>query len=162
MKLKGWHIIAGVAAVLLGATVFSLRSRIIAILSSFVPSVEGFRSTPYWDVSRWSWGYGTAAPGKNGTITRDQAFADMLTYLMADYERMQKKITRSLTANQWAALLSFTYNLGYDDGYDIAPFINAGNDTELEREWKRYVHSGGEINPVLVDRRIKEWNLWNS
>lgn len=162
MRLKSWHIIAGVAAVLLGATFFSLRSRIIAILSSFVPSVEGFRSTPYWDVSRWSWGYGTEAPGKTGTITRDQAFADMLTYLMADYERMQKKITRSLTANQWAALLSFTYNLGYDDGYDIAPFINAGNDSELEREWKRYVYSGGEINPVLVDRRIKEWNLWNS
>lgn len=162
MRLKGWHIIAGVAAILLGATVFSLRSRIIAILSSFVPSVEGFRSTPYWDVSRYSWGYGTAAPGKTGTITRDQAFADMLTYLMADYERMQKKITRSLTANQWAALLSFTYNLGYDDGYDIAPFINDGDDTRLEAEWKRYVHSGNAVNPDLVARRAKEWELWNS
>jgi GH24 family phage-related lysozyme (muramidase) len=162
VKLKWWHIAGGVAAVLLGVTVFSLRSKIISILSTFVPSVEGFRSSPYWDVKRWSWGYGTAAPGSSGAITRDQAFADMLSYLMGDYEELQKRITRQLRASQWAAFLSFAYNTGLGNAYNLVSEINAGNDSILEREWKRYVYSDGEINPDLVNRRLKEWELWKS
>lgn len=162
MRLKWWHIAGGLAAILLGITAFSLRARIISILSDFVPSVEGFRPTPYWDVSRYSWGYGTAAPGKYGTITRDQAFADMLTHLLSDYEQLKKRITRQLTAAQWAAYLSFSYNLGIGNAYNVVPEINAGDDDLLEREWKKYVYSSGEINPVLVDRRMKEWELWKS
>lgn len=86
----------------------------------------------------------------------------MLTYLLSDYEVLKPKITRLLTINQWAALLSFSYNLGVDDGKDIAPLINSGNDVALHSEWMRYIHSGGTINPVLVDRRKKEWELWDS
>lgn len=162
MKLKWWHIAGGVATVLLGVTVFSLRSKIISILSDFVPSVEGFRSTPYWDESRYSWGYGTAAPGRTGTITREQAFADMLAYLMSDYDELRRRITRQLRATQWAAYLTFAYNVGLGNAYNIVAEINAGDDEVLEREWKRYVYSGGEVNPDLIARRAKEWNLWKT
>ncbi len=160
MKLKWWHI--AIAAGLIGVTVLSLRSKIISILSAFVPSVEGFRSTPYWDVKRYSWGYGTAAPGRSGTITRDQAFADMLTYLMSDYDQLRQRITRQLRATQWAAFLTFAYNVGLGGAYNIVAEINAGDDEVLEREWKRYVHSGGVVNDELIERRGKEWALWNT
>lgn len=163
MKLTESHIIiiGGVALLLIGSVV-TFKTRLINRLASFIPSVEGFRSTPYWDVARYSWGYGTKAPGPTGTISREKAFADMLSYLLSDYAVLQPRITRNLSVNQWAALLSFSYNLGTDDAKDIAPVINSGDDSALHTEWMRYVHSGGTRNPALVDRREKEWSLWVS
>lgn len=138
------------------------KTRLINKLASFIPSVEGFSARPYWDVSRWSWGYGTAAPGSSGTITREKAFADMLSYLFADYDRLVKRITRRLTVNQWVALLSFSYNLGIGNAYELVPLINAGDDAALLTTWSHYNHSGGAVNPVLTQRRTKEIYLWNS
>lgn len=138
------------------------KIRLINKLATFIPSVEGFRSTPYWDVTRYSWGYGTAAPGSTGTITREQAFADMLTHLLADYVKLSARITRVLTVNQWAALLSFSYNLGDGNAYNLVPLINAGDDTALETKWAKYVYAGGVVNPDLVVRRGREWRLWVS
>ncbi len=163
LKIKTGHIIIGIgvlaAAMLLMGT---FKTRLINTLASFIPGVEGFRSTPYWDVSRWSWGYGTKAPGSTGTISRDQAFADMLSYLLSDYALLAKKVTRNLTVNQWAALLSFSYNLGNDDALALVPTINSGDDSVLHDKWMRYVHSGGQVNSTLVERRGKEWDLWSS
>lgn len=139
-----------------------LTGRIVDRLASFIPSVEGFRSTPYWDVSRYSWGYGTAAPGATGTITREQAFKDMVTYLLADYGSLSSRITRSLTVNQWAALLSFSYNLGIGNAYNLVSLINAGDNSNLGVKWNKYVYAGGSVNQDLVNRRAKEWALWNT
>lgn len=156
-------IVGGAALLLLVvAPAVDLKDRIVSVLAKFIPSVEGFKSTPYWDENRYSWGYGTRAPGASGTITREQAFNEMVAYLLSDYRYLSPKISRSLTVNQWAALLSFSYNLGNDDAVDLVPLINAGNTAALGYEWGRYVHSGGVRNPVLVARRQKEWALWNS
>lgn len=138
------------------------KIRLINKLASFIPSVEGFRSSPYWDVTRYSWGYGTAAPGGTGTITREQAFADMLTYLLADYVKLSGRISRILTVNQWVALLSFSYNLGVGDAYNLVPLINSGDDNALAVKWNKYIYAGGVVNNDLVERRKKEINLWNS
>ncbi len=156
-----WLILLSISGLLLALTVRNLRSRIITILSSFIPTVEGFRSNPYWDEKRYSWGYGTAAPGSAGTITREQAFADMLSHLMADYEKLLPRINVSLNAYQWAALLSFAYNVGVGNAYNLLPEINAGDMAALESNWKQYVYSGGQYNSDLVVRRRKEWELFN-
>lgn len=139
-----------------------LKDQLLNKLASFIPSVEGFRSTPYWDVSRYSWGYGTVAPGPTGSITREQAFADMVAYLMSDYAALSARITRPLAANQWAALLSFSYNLGIGNAYNLIPLINSGDTMALGVKWNKYVYAGGVINQYLVERRGKEWDLWNS
>lgn len=138
------------------------KVRLINGLASFIPSVEGFRAHPYWDIARYSWGYGTAAPGADGTITRDQAFADMLTHLLADYVTLSNKITRVLTVKQWVALLSFSYNLGIGNALNLVPVINSGDDTALSSKWAKYVYAGGVVNQDLVERRQNEINLWNS
>lgn len=161
LKFKPEYAIIG-AGLIAVAWFAMFKTRLINKLASFIPSVEGFRSTPYWDVSRYSWGYGTKAPGASGTITREQAFADMLTYLLSDYELLKGKIHRHLSVNQWAALLSFAYNLGNDDAVDMVPYINAGDDTALSEQWMKYVHAGGVVNSELVQRRKKELSLWNS
>jgi lysozyme len=161
--LKTEYVVAGgIIAVIAWVAMF--RIRLVNKLSAFIPSVEGFRSSPYWDVNRWSWGYGTAAPGATGTITRENAFAEMLSYLLHDYEQLKPKITRSLTVAQWAAYLSFAYNLGAGSGgaKDLVPYINAGNDTALATQWKKYIYAGGVVNQDLVARRNKELALWFS
>lgn len=138
------------------------KTRLINRLASFIPSVEGFRSTPYWDVKRYSWGYGTAAPGSTGTITREQAFADMLSHLLADYEKLKVRVTRTLNVDQWAAYLSFSYNEGIGRAYNLLANINSGNDAALAAQWRKYIYAGGVVNEDLVDRREKELALWFS
>ena len=149
-------------AALLVVTMKSFRTKVFDKLSQFIPSVESFEQHPYWDESRYSWGYGTAAPGENGTITRSQAFADMIAYLLVDYNTLQKRITQRLTVNQWVALVSFSYNLGIGNAFDLVPYINAGDFTNLGVQWQRYIHSGGQVNQNLVKRRQREWALWNT
>lgn len=124
--------------------------------------MEGFRSHPYWDVDRYSWGYGTAAPGAEGTITRQEAFAEMSAYWMGDLVKLWPRIYIPLTTNQWAALLSFSYNLGLGNAYNLLPNINAGNFEALGVQWNKYVYAGGVVNSDLVARRQKEWALWNT
>ena len=136
------------------------------ILSTFIPKVEGFTSRPQWDYKQWSWGYGTAAGfNKNkkptGTITKVKALSDAMVELKSAYSYLLPKITRILTESQWAALLSFSYNEGVGNADNLLSDINT-NSANLESHVKKYIYAGGKINPDLVDRRNKEWNLWNS
>lgn len=161
LKLKPEYLFLG-GVLLLFALGSSFKDKLLNKLASFIPSVEGFQATPYWDVNRYSWGYGTAAPGSTGTITREQAFKDMATYLLNDYATLSGRVTRSLTVPQWTALLSFSYNLGIGDAYNLLNNINSGNDAALATQWRKYVYANGEVDQRLVERREKEINLWNS
>lgn len=140
----------------------AFKDQLTKVLASFIPSVEGFRSTPYWDSKRYSWGYGTQAPGPNGTISREQAFTDMFAHLMNDYSTLAPKITRALTVNQWAAYLSFSYNEGPGAALKLVPDINAGGPQALYDHWMKYVYADGVVNDDLVERRNKEWELWQT
>ncbi len=161
MKVDTTHIVVfGLIAFALWGTNF--RKKLLDKLAQFIPSVEGFRSTPYWDVTRYSWGYGTAAPGSTGTITREQAFVDMTAHLMADYSTLSNKITHSLNVNQWTALLSFAYNTGIGNALNLVKNINSGDTGALGTQWNKYVYAGGVVNDTLVNRRATEWDLWNA
>lgn len=162
LKLKPEYLVMGGVLLFfaLGSSLKSFKDQLLNKLASFIPSVEGFRSTPYWDAKRYSWGYGTAAPGSTGTITREQAFTDMVSYLLNDYATLSNKITRPLRVSQWAALLSFSYNEGIGGAYNLLPNINSGDDTALASQWRRYIYANGVVNNDLVERREKELNLW--
>ncbi len=160
--MKTEYIVIGGGLLLLVAWNSMFKIRLINKLASFIPGVELFDPHPYWDEKRYSWGYGTAAPGSTGTITREQAFADMITYLLADYVKLSGRISRVLTVNQWVALLSFSYNLGVGNAYNLVSLINSGDDNALAAKWAKYVYASGVINNNLVQRRQKEINLWNS
>jgi lysozyme len=157
MKKQSWYII-GLA---FAGYLLLMAQRWLTLAARAVELFEDFSASPYWDVSRWSWGYGTAAPGSSGTISRARALADAKKVLTRDYGYLAPMISRKLTVNQWAALLSFSYNLGPGNADNLVPNINSGNDAALETQWKKYVYAGGKINSVLVDRRNKEWRLWS-
>lgn len=86
----------------------------------------------------------------------------MLTHLLNDYEQLRPQISRTLTVNQWAAYLSFSYNEGVGKADNLIGNINSGNDTALAAQWRKYVYAGGVVNQNLVERREKELALWFS
>lgn len=137
------------------------------VLKNFLPSVEGFTPVPLWDYKQWSWGYGTAAgydPNKKpaGTITRDQAWVEALKVIGSHYSYLKPLIKVDLKPQQWAALLSFAYNLGPGMADNLVPNINAQNQAALATQWMKYVIAGGIYNAGLKARRQKELALWNS
>jgi GH24 family phage-related lysozyme (muramidase) len=160
-------LIAGVFVLaLLPSMTAHASSTVYDVTDWLIPSFEGFRSTPYWDVTRYSWGYGTPAPGSTGTITEAQALAEMRTVVADNYNELFPLITRPLNPNQWGAYMSFAYNEGVGTSSKGAKAlvndINAGDDTVLEAHWKEYIYAGGVVNSDLVDRRNKEWAIWQS
>lgn len=125
-----------------------------------IPNFEGFLPHPKWDNEQYTWGYGTRAPGPTGTITKAQALKDMRTYLLNDYNILSRYVKRKLNAEQWAAYLSFSYNLGRGDAENLLDNINSGDDSALEQQWKLYINSGGVPSSDLIARRDQEWQIW--
>jgi lysozyme len=166
MKKMEPIILLGAAFLLLlltqNAMAASSLSQIFSITDWLIPEFESFSPTPYWDVSRYSWGYGTPAPGATGTITRQQALPAMRDHITTDYTYLRPLVTRPLKPHQWAAYLSFAYNLGDGNADNLIENINSGDDAALEIQWKKYVKAGGRVSDDLVARRAKEWELWVS
>lgn len=141
-----------------------MKEDLIKILSDFLPSVEGFSGSVFWDFKQWTWGYGTAAGfDKNkkptGTITKAKALADTLAHCQRDYAFLVTKIKVALNNNQWAAFLSFSYNEGVGNAVNLVSDINVQS-PGLEEHFKKYIYAGKKKDEGLVSRRNKEWVLF--
>lgn len=128
---------------------------------------EGWIPISRWDNKQYSWGYGTAAPGPGLSITEAQARAELRDHVQADYNYLSRLITVSLNANQWAALLSFSYNEGQGNADNLVANINAEDWDALGVQWKKYVYyhdaaGVAHVSQDLVDRRAAEWEYFNS
>lgn len=76
---------------------------------------EGFSPKPYWDISRWTWGYGTKAPGPDGVITEAEAEADLrnkVQIAVMEYERLFAAQKAEIDDVRAEALCNMIYNLG--------------------------------------------------
>jgi len=141
-----------------------------AVLKRFLETWELFSPIPYWDVKQWSWGFGTKVPGSTtdrynnpgGSITRTQAMTDAMNHVTGDYTYLKPLLHVSLNPYQWAAFLSFAYNLGRGNADNLVNNINSRNWAALEDQWKQYVYADGQVNQNLVDRRKAEWELFIS
>ncbi len=162
LKWSNEYLILGGLGVYVAYLHMNFKDRLVKKLSAFIPSVEGFIPVSKWDYKQYSWGYGTSAPGPGLPITRDQAFAEMLTHLLTDYNTLKPQVTRALSTNQWAAYLSFSYNEGVGNADNLLQNINTGNDSALAVQWRKYIYAGGVVNGDLIDRREKELALWFS
>lgn len=156
-----------------GALLFVMAKKsYYTILNWFLPEWESFSPVAYWDVSRYSWGYGTQAPNTDpsmslaearaasGSIDEPTARAEMLSHIDNDYTYLKTLVTRNLSPSQWAALLSFSYNLGPGNADNLINNINSGNDAALQSQWKQYINAGGKPDSDLIARRNAEWEFW--
>lgn len=141
---------------------------------NLIGQFEGFRSAPYLDsVGVPTIGYGTTFY-EDGTkvtmhddhIDQTRASAILLNYLnkriLPDF---QANIHVDLTQNEIDALCCLVYNIG-DSGFDHSHvLIDINNhimDGDLKTRWLAWDQAGGKVNQGLLNRRIKEYNYFET
>ena len=122
-----------------------------------IESFEGLRLTSYQDsVGVWTIGYGhTRGVAQGQTITQAQAEA-FLQQDLAVAEGAVNGLAQTLTDNQFAALVSFTFNLGQGN---LAKLFKDGLAAVPDR-MLLFDHAGGKQLPGLTRRRQAERALY--
>lgn len=131
-----------------------------------IKEFEGFRGNAYRDVvGAWTIGYGHTKTARSGmSITREQGEA-LLRKDLAEAEAAVARLAKvSLTDNEHAALVSFTFNLGQGalSGSTLLRRLNAGDKAGASKEFGRWVYAGGRKLNGLVRRREAERRLFSS
>ena len=135
--------------------------------TEFIKGKEGFRENAYWDVSRWSIGYGTPAK-KGDKISQDDALTELENETAKIDKVLSKKITIDLPQESKTALTSFLYNLGlgiFDkpSSQKLLKAINDKDKKEIEKQYLQFnkVRKNGKLvaNKVLTGRRKDELEL---
>ena len=135
----------------------------------FTASHEGLRLTAYLcPANVWTIGYGSTGPHvKPGlTITKAKALTllrdDMQIAVRKLYSVLKPGVIDGLTDNQYAALLSFAFNLGASAKWTLWKHINAGRLHLVPAEIMRFTRANGKVLKGLVRRRSEEVALWNT
>ena len=139
----------------------TISAKGIALIKRF----EGCRLTAYkCSAGVWTIGYGHTSGVHSGqVITQAQADA----YLRKDLEKFEKyvndpayvPITAQLNDNQFAALVSFTFNCGQGNLKRLCADRNA---TQIAAAMPQYCKAAGRKLPGLVLRRAAEVDLFNT
>ena len=122
-----------------------------------IESFEGLRLNSYQDsVGVWTIGYGHTQGVQPGqTITQQQAQA-FLQQDLGVAEAAVNKLGLTLTDNQFAALVSFTFNLGAGN---LNKLLSQGLAAAPDRILL-FDHAGGRVLPGLTRRRQAERALF--
>ena len=122
-----------------------------------IESFEGLRLNSYQDsVGVWTIGYGHTMGVKPGqVITQAQAQA-FLQQDLGVAEAAVNKLGLTLTDNQFAALVSFTFNLGAGN---LNKLMSQGLAAAPDRILL-FDHAGGKVLPGLTRRRQAERALY--
>ena len=135
----------------------------------FIKSQEGFSAHRHWDYSQYSIGYGTACGAGDypGGISVEQADG-LLRKKLAEIEKSLNayiiKNNLPFSVAQFDALMSFTYNVGTSWMFSsrLSKLLVSGQFTEAEfaSAVGVWCHAGSRVNSGLVDRRIREIQLF--
>lgn len=132
---------------------------------SLIKNFEGCRLEAYDDgTGTWTigWGHTPATPGQ--TITQAQADAMLLDDLQRFEECVNNYVSHSINPNQFAALVSFAYNLGCGslEGSTLLTCVNNYNYDAAKTEFARWDMAGGQVLEGLVRRRAAEAELFSA
>ncbi len=132
---------------------------------------EGFRSQPYYDpVNVATIGYGATHYGNgvnvkisDNSISEKEASILLINMLVQYENAVDQVLNRTISQNQYDALVSFTYNLG---GGALAQStllkkvnINPA-DPSIKNEFMRWIYAGGVPLNGLIRRRAAESELY--
>lgn len=112
----------------------------------------------------WTIGYGhTYGVKKGDIITKEQAEHWLNNELEKFTSYLENLLTVEVTENQFAALLSFIYNLGYNNlkNSTLLRKINSGDITASD-EFLRWNKAGGVVLKGLIKRREEEKKLYDT
>lgn len=103
-----------------------------------------------------------AIPG--ATFTEEECSLLLLSDTIVHVIAVRKLVKVPLTDEEWIALTSFSFNVGWQAFADstLLKKLNAGDKEGAAAELSRWVHGGGRVLPGLVVRRAREARLFVS
>lgn len=114
----------------------------------------------------WTIGFGHTGAVKPGdVVNKDQAVALLQVDLRIAAGRIAARIgpvVDELTDNQYAALLSFVFNLGATPSWTIWKRLKARQFDQVPGELIKFVNANGKKMQGLVNRRTDEIRLWST
>jgi lysozyme len=129
-----------------------------------VEAHEGLRLTAYkCPAGIWTIGYGhTNGVKENDTCTPEQAVVWLENDLIDAEKAVEHLVTVPLTDNQFAALVSFVFNIGAGKfaGTTLLRKLNERGYAIVPAYLKAWIFGGGKQLPGLVARRAAEAELW--
>ena len=109
-------------------------------------------------------GYGhTGSDVSNGMVISQEKAENMLKMdLTVHCNNVSKLVKVPLTQNQFDALVSFEFNVGYGalSTSTLLRLLNQGKYTEASKQFERWVYAGGKPLEGLKKRRIAEKELF--
>jgi len=128
---------------------------------------EGCKLKSYQDViGVWTVGYGSTGIHVKPNMTITEEDAEKL--LLEDLERFERGVERlaevDLTDNEFAALVSFSFNVGLGnlEKSTLLVLVNKGKKTEAAEQFIRWNKAGGKEFTGLTKRRLAEKALFLS
>lgn len=134
---------------------------------------EGLRTKAYRCAGgAWTLGYGHTKGVRRGDMCTIEQADRWLLEDIGEAERAVGRLVKvPLTENQFAALVSFTFNVGPDEDKDVKPEglgdstllkkLNRGDYAAVPNELKKWNKAGGRVKTGLVLRRAAEAALWS-
>lgn len=132
---------------------------------ALIKEYEGYSANAYLDTGNVpTIAHGHTRGVKMGqTCTPEQADAWLREDLASAEADVSKLVKVPLTDNQFAALVSFTFNLGGPQlgKSTLLRFLNAGNYAGAGSQFQFWVFDNGKKLPGLIRRRAAEAALWS-
>ncbi len=113
----------------------------------------------------WTIGYGhTNNVRPDDIITQNDAEELLKRDLKVHEDNVKRVVKIALTQNQFDALVSFEYNVGYGAfaNSTLLKLLNAGNYNGASKQFERWVYAGDRVLEGLVKRRKAERELFLS
>lgn len=111
----------------------------------------------------WTIGYGHTLDVKEGDRVDQEAAEAFLIEDLEEFEdHVQRLVEVDLSQDQFDALVSWTFNLGYGNlaASTLLAKLNDGLYDEVPEQIKRWTRAGGRVLEGLVKRRDAEAALW--
>ena len=111
----------------------------------------------------WTIGYGhTNNVRPDDIITQNDAEELLKRDLKVHEDNVKRVVKIALTQNQFDALVSFEYNVGYGAfaNSTLLKLLNAGNYNGASKQFERWVYAGDRVLEGLVKRRKEEKGLF--
>lgn len=135
---------------------------------ALIKECEGFRDTAYLDTGKvWTIGWGTTEidgkpvkPGQKITVEKAE---ECLSKDIAEAEKYVEALVKCpLNDNQFAALVSFMYNIGLGQfaASTMLKKLNASDYVAAAGQFNRWIYDNGVQIKGLMMRRIKEFMLF--
>lgn len=131
----------------------------------FIKLKEGLKLETYKcssNVSTIGYGHTGSDVHAGMKITKEQAEKLFAIDIQIHENNVNKLVKVPLTQNQFDALVSFEFNIGYGAFKDstLLRLLNQGKYSESAEQFTRWVYSGGKVSAGLQKRRGEEKRLF--